>query len=606
MTATVSERVQCAVADRQDFQRPDRLHLSGWTGERMDASEQNRLMALDPARLLEGFRKRPGRQEWDGEYVGKWMHAATLAWAYSGDAALRKRLDYVAAELAKCQLEDGYLGTYLEGNRWTKWDVWVHKYDLLGLITYMRYTGNREPLPVCRAIGDLLCSTFGDGPGKRDIIAAGEHVGLAPTSVLEPMVLLYRLTGERRYLDFCSYIVRAWEQPNGPHLISRLGDHRGVNEVGNGKAYEMLSCLNGALELYRTTGDSRLLQIALNAWQDIASKRLYVTGTASSNERFQGDFELPNTGNVAETCVTVTWMQFNAQLLRLTGEARFAEQLERTALNQLLSAQRPSGTGWGYFVEMEGRKSYNDSLDDITCCASSGPRGLALIPTFAVTTDGDGAVVNLYEEGTARLALRDGTPLAIVTATRYPIDGRISMTLSPGEERSFAVKLRLPEWCDDPLVEVNGKPQAVKRGDDGYAAIWRTWAPRDRIQVDLHLKPRVMVGHHANEGKVAVLYGPLVLAAEDGPEPYPGQAAFAIAVPSSGLSALALTPVAATDRLRTMGGTEAFRIKAIALGGKGITRDGQPVEALLVPIADAGCNGMPYRIWLPLSAAPFD
>jgi len=601
MTAAVSDVVQCAVPDRQDFQRPDRLHLNGWIGERMEASEQNRLMKLDPARLLEGFRKRPGRQAWDGEYVGKWMDAATLAWVYSGDPALRKRLDYVAAELAKCQLGDGYLGTYLEKDRWTNWDVWVHEYDLIGLITYMRYTGNREPLPVCRAIGDLLCRTFGDAPGKRDIIAAGEHVGMAPTSVLEPMVLLYRLTGDRRYLDFCNYILRAWEQPNGPHIISRLRDHRGVNEVGDGKAYEMLSCLDGALELYRTTGDSLLLQIALNAWQDIVSKRLYVTGTASFNERFQGVFELPNAGNVAETCVTVTWMQFNAQLLRLTGEARFAEQLEKTVLNQLLSAQRPSGSGWGYFVPMECRKSYNDSLDNITCCASSGPRGLALIPTFAVTTDGDGAVVNLYEEGTARLVLHDGTALTLVTATQYPLDGRISITLNPSKERVFAVKLRIPAWCGDPSVEVNSRPQAVRRGVDGYAAIRRTWAPKDRIQVNLHLKPRVIVGHQTNEGKVAVLYGPLVLAADDGLDSDRSQTVFTIAVPGSGLSALAFTPVASTNKLKTLSDTVAFRIKAIALRSTDITRAAQSVEALLVPIADAGCDGTCYRIWLPLS-----
>jgi len=598
-----SDLVACTVPDRQDFLRPNRLHLDGWMGARMDASEQNRLLKLDPARLLEGFRKRPGRQAWDGEYVGKWLNAATLAWVYSGDPALRAKLDYVAVELAKCQLADGYLGTYLEKDRWGSWDVWVHKYNLIGLITYMRYTGNRGPLPVCRAMGDLLCRTFGDEPGKRDIIAAGEHVGLAPTSVLEPMVLLYRLTGEKRYLDFCVYITRAWEQANGPHIVSRLRDHRGVNEVGNGKAYEMLSCLNGALELYRTTGDSRLLQAALDAWQDIIGKRLYVTGTASFNERFQGDFELPNSGNVAETCVTVTWMQVNAQLLRLTGEARFAEQLECTALNQLLSAQRPSGSGWDYFTEMEGRKSYNDSLDNITCCASSGPRGLALIPTFAVTTDGDGAVVNLYESGTARLVLRDGTALALVTTTRYPMDGLISMTLNPSEVGTFAVKLRIPEWCGDMSVEVNERSQAVIRGGDGYAAIRRTWAPGDRIRVDLHLEPRLIVGHHTNEGKVAVLFGPLVLAAEGRLDSGQSQSDVMLAIPASMRSALKLTPVASTSRLKTAGDTEAFQIVAVSTKGTDNLRAGELVKALLVPIADAGCDGAPYRIWLPLSGA---
>ena len=218
-------------------------------------------------------------------------------------------------ELARCQLDDGYLGTYLPKDRWTSWDVWAHKYNLLGLIAYMRYTGNAAPLETCRRMADLLCNTFGDTPGKRDIIRAGEHVGMAPTSVLEPMVLLYRLTGEPRYLEFCKYVLRAWEQPHGPKIISTLQQARRVDKVANGKAYEMLSCLNGALEYYRTVGEDRqLLEASLIAWQDIVDHRLYLTGTASHHEHFHDDFDLPNTGNVGETCVTVTWLQFNAQL----------------------------------------------------------------------------------------------------------------------------------------------------------------------------------------------------------------------------------------------------------------------------------------------------
>src|SRR2546423_14477852 len=121
--ALVPENVAPVIADRQDFQAPDLVQLHGWIGTRIEANEANRLAKLDPERLLEGYRKRPGRQIWDGEHVGKWLHAATLAWANTGDPALRKKLDYVAAELVKCQLTDGYLGTYEEKDRWTLWDV---------------------------------------------------------------------------------------------------------------------------------------------------------------------------------------------------------------------------------------------------------------------------------------------------------------------------------------------------------------------------------------------------------------------------------------------------------------------------------------------------
>ena len=597
------DKVTPVVPDRQDFQIPDRLHLTGWVGMRIAANEANRLVKLDPARLLEGYRKRPGRQSWDGEHVGKWLHAATLAWVYTGDAALRQKLDYVAAELCKCQLDDGYLGTYLDKTRWTEWDVWAHKYNLIGLITYMRYTGNLEPLPTCRRMGDLLCTTFGDEPGKRDIIKAGEHIGMAPTSVLEPMVLLYRLTGEPRYLDFCKYILRAWEQPNGPKIISTLLTAKRVDKVANGKAYEMLSCLNGALEYYRTVGDPQILTACLNAWADIVRNRLYITGAASYGELFHGDFDLPNVANVGETCVTVTWLQFNAQLLRLTGEARFAEQLEHVVLNQLLGAQHCDGSAWGYYVQMEGKKPYSSTLDG-HCCLSSGPRGVALIPTFAVTTDADGVVVNLFDAGTAKLTLRDGTPVTLTTDTRYPGEERVLITVSPAEPKTFGVKVRVPEWCRKSSMEVRatGK-QGLKRETAGYWAVTREWKPGDRIELRFKLEPRVVVGDHRNQGKAAVLYGPLVLAADEALLGATNRSLHAVSIAGATVSALAVKPETAPDTFKSWPGAQVFKVNAIARRGTGGLKAGTPLQVRLIPFADAGGTGTPYKVWLPLGLA---
>ena len=129
----VPDKIPCAVRDVQDFQIPDRVQLSasGMIGSRIAKNEANRLVKIDTDRLMEGYRKRPGRQTWDGEHIGKWLHAATLAWVNTGDPALREKLDSTVAELMKCQLEDGYLGTYLDKDRWTEWDVWAHKYNLI-------------------------------------------------------------------------------------------------------------------------------------------------------------------------------------------------------------------------------------------------------------------------------------------------------------------------------------------------------------------------------------------------------------------------------------------------------------------------------------------
>jgi len=602
----IPEAVVPKVSDKQDFQVPDRVHLAGWVGSRIDANEANRLVKLDPARLLEGYRKRPGRQSWDGEHVGKWLHAATLAWVNTGDAALRDKLDYVAAELVKCQLADGYLGTYLEKDRWTEWDVWAHKYNLIGLITYMRYTGNMAPLPCCRRMADLLCNTFGDTPGKRDILKAGYHVGLAPTSVLEPMVLLYRLTGEQRYLDFCKYILRAWEQPNGPKIISTLLTAKRVDKVGNGKAYEMLSCLNGALEYYRTVGDPQVLQACLNAWQDIVNNRLYITGAASYGELFHGDYDLPNVDNVGETCVTVTWLQFNAQLLRLTGEARFAEQLEHVVLNQLFGAQRCDGAAWGYYVQMEGKKPYSSTLDG-HCCLSSGPRGVALIPSFAWTTDDEGLVINLYDAGKGSLALRDGTEVRLTADTLYPGNDKVRITIEPKVKKAFMLKLRIPAWCRDSKAVVNGKTLQTQCATDGYMHIKRSWRKGDQIDLAFKLEPRVIIGDHKNDGKIAVLYGPLVLAADAallsrGDLNGPALPLKTLAAAGPNVEALDITPEAAPPEVRSWTGARVFRLNAARRGAMGSLEPGSRTAARLIPFADAGGTGTDYKVWLPLAS----
>ncbi len=599
--AVVPDKVTPVIPDVQDFQVPDRAQLAGWIGSRIQANEGNRLTKLDTDRLLEGYRKRPGRQSWDGEHVGKWLHAATLAWANTGDPALRARLDHTVAELAKCQLEDGYLGTYLEHDRWTEWDVWAHKYNLIGLTTYMRYTGNLEPMPVCRRMADLLCRTFGDGPGQRDIIKAGQHMGMAPTSVLEPMVLLYRMTGEPRYLDFCKYILRAWEHPNGPKIISTLLTAGRVDKVANGKAYEMLSCLNGALEYYRTVGDPKILEACLNAWKDIVAHRLYLTGAASYREFFHDDFDLPNVSNVGETCVTVTWLQFNAQLLRLTGEARFAEQLERVVLNQLFGAQCPDGTAWGYYVQMQGKKPYSSDLDG-HCCLSSGPRGVSLIPTFAMSTDADGVVVNLYEQGTAKLKLRNGAVVNVTTETMYPHDGTVRMAIAPAEESSFALKLRLPAWCERPEIKVNGKPAMPERGTDGYAALRRKWSKGDEVELRFSLEPRVVIGDHKNEGHLAVMFGPLVLAADESLMGT-GRSLRTVRLEGATLAKLEFKSEPAPAAFRTWPGAQVFRIHAIV---KQDANGPAASDITLVPFADAGSSGADYRVWLPFGPPRVD
>jgi DUF1680 family protein len=527
-----------------------------------------------------------------------------LAWANTGDPRLREKMDYVVRELLKCQLDDGYLGTYLPKDRWTEWDVWAHKYNLLGLIAYMRYTGDTTPLAACRRMADLLCRDFGDGPGQRDLNKAGEHMGMAPGSVLEPMVLLYRLTGEKKYGDFCTYILRAWEQPSGPHIVSRLLAGQGVNKVGDAKAYEMLSCINGLVEWYRTTGQRRHLQAAVNAWNDITAKRNYITGAVSVQDLFRDDYSLPNAlgkygdpqAGGSENCDTITWLQLNAQLLRLTGEARYAEQLERVLYNQVLGAQRPDGRMWGSFVPLEGGKGYGD--DSCSCCVSSGPRGIALVPTFAITTDAAGVVVNLYDAGQAVLRLHDGIAVRLALATQYPCAGVIGFAVDPARDHEFALKLRIPMWSEKFTVAVNGAPFDAEKGPDGYASVKRTWKNGDKVELRLAVGPRVVLGDRTNKGKAAVLYGPLVLATEQTLLGEKVADPGAIGLASTDAAALGIAAEPAPRGLRSWPAAQVFRIHAVFQGknANSIT----PVEIRLAPFAEAGATGTAYKVWLPL------
>jgi DUF1680 family protein len=578
------------VTDRLIPLTPDAVKLTGgFLGARITANERSRLLHVDENDMLDAFERRAApHQDWQGEHVGKFLHAATLAWQNTGDPALKAKLDRVVARLLKTQEPDGYLGTYSPDHRWTSWDVWVHKYDLLGLLTYYQYTGNAAALNACRHIGDLLIRTF--GPGLRDINRAGEHMGMAADSVLEAVVLLYRATAEPRYLQFAHYIVANYDAPGGPAILASLEKYGSVRRVANAKAYEMLSNFNGLLELYRVTGDRRLLQDMLTAWQDVVRNRLYITGSASSYEVFQDQYHLPNgmRANICETCVTVTWEQLNLQLLRLTGDPQFADQLERSIYNHLLAAQKPTGDDWAYYTPLEGTKPYDAAT---TCCHSSGPRGVALIPEIAVMADADGGLaVNLYNSGVVSAPLKSG-PITLAIQTDYPRTGHISLKLTSVKHGArFPLRLRIPAWAVNPTLTLDGRPLPhVSLRPGTYAVIDRAWQRGDTLHLDMTLPARLIMGDHENAGKAAITYGPLVLALDAAHNP---------ALPRLALAELA----AATPndlRLDPPQGSPETGLTFATRGHIGPTQSAIALQ--LTPYADAGGDGKSrFEVWMPL------
>lgn len=571
---------------------PGDVRLEGWLGRRVESNRVQRLMEVDLDTLLAGYRRRPGKHPWIGEHIGKWLHAATLAWANSGDPALKARLDHAVNELLRTQEPDGYLGTYDPGHRFglypgADWDVWSHKYNLIGLLTYHEYTGSEPALLACRRMGDLLVRTF---PAEKSILKAGTHMGMAATSVLEPMVRLYRRTGDQRYLDFARYLVRAWEEPGGPRILSALLSHGRVDRTANGKAYELLSNLVGLCELYRVTGDPDHLRAVLAAWEDIVERRLYVTGSASQGEHFRGDHELPNHegAHVAETCVTVTWLQLNLQLLRLTGDARFARELERTLYNHLTAAQHPAGRTWCYFTPLEGHKAYGavqHGVAGINCCASSGPRGLALAPMVTYGMLHGAArepvlTILTFESSRARLLL-NGRELTVEQRSEFPFHGRSVLAFGLSEPVRFGLRIRAPDWADPVWVLVGGKPLEVRMAQGWVDVPARLWRSGDEVELRFRLGTQLVPGTHGNRGRSALCWGPFVMACDGGLNPgLPPLAALGWTVPMDGTCSYD-----GEGHLR-------FRTRALQ------ARDGQRVEAVLVPFADAGAGGGEYRVWL--------
>ena len=555
----------------------DRQHIEGILGERMRVNLEGRLLRVDETALIDCFQHRPGPQDWAGEHAGKFLHAAANTWLYTGDQRLKTLMDRMARNLIAAQLPDGYLGTYTDDKRWTSWDVWVHKYDLLGLLAYYQATGDEPALGASRKIGDLLVRTFGTGPGQRDIIAAGTHVGMASTSVLEAMVNLYRFTGDLRYLNFCEYLVRSWDQPNGPKIIASLLSTGSVFHTANAKAYEMMSNLVGLVELYRITGKEEYLKPAEIAWKDIVAHRLYVTGTTSSSEHFQDDLVLPGeeAANVGEGCATVTFLQLTWQLLRSTGQPQYADQLEQTVYNALLGAQDPRNGDICYFTPLDGKKS---PTPGVNCCVSSEPRGISMIPQLAWGRRGEGAAILFYVPGRVSVDTAAGA-VAIESRTNYPVDGAVELTVDPSKAVRFPLYLRVPAWTAHFEAIAGGR---TYQGEPGaWLTIDRQWAPGDSVKIEIDLTTRVVAGGPSYPYNVAVARGPQFLALESALN------RGVVDLQAAGPRTAQLKLIDAAGQLpATWSGKQAYRMEGLVAG--------KPKELVLVPFADART----YRVWL--------
>lgn len=496
------------------------VKLNGFVGNKLDELNQNRILAQDASHLIEPFKHRSETRLWQTEFWGKWVTSAIGAYQYNHNPELFAKIKQSVTELLATQTPDGYIGNYADNAHLQQWDVWGRKYTLLGLLEYFGISNDKNVLKAAVKLADHLMTEV--GPGKTNIVKTGNHRGMASSSVLQPIVLLYEVTGEKRFLDFANYIVNQWETEDYPKLISKA--LAGVDVADryphpkewfsweNGvKSYEMMSCYEGLLELYRVTGSPLYLSAVEATVQNVIRTEINLAGSGSAFEGwYHGhDNQIYPYFQTNETCVATTWIKLCYNLLRITGKSVYADQIEKSFYNALLGAVKVDGSNLIYYTQLEGYKTTGAKQCgmEISCCIANGPRAFVLMPRFAVMKRDNGVAVNLYCQSESKVQLADGVNVVIKQTTNYPESDSIVVEVQPDRESNFPILFRIPEWSEKSSICVNGQyEEKIETGT--YKSVSRTWKKGDKVEIKLDLRGKVVrMSRH-----FALTRGPILLA----------------------------------------------------------------------------------------------
>ncbi len=397
---------------------PADVKIQGYAGQKIGLCISDRIKKQDAEYLIEPFKYKNETRLWQSEFWGKWMLSAVAAWKYTQDPELMKTMKHAVDGLLETQLENGYIGNYSPQAQCTQWDIWGRKYSMLGLIRYYEISNDKKALNAAKRVADHLLSQV--GPGKKDITYTGNYHGMASSSVLEPIVYLYNHTNDKRYLDFAEYIVQQWKTKDGPKLIEKALEGIPVSERfphpevwwswENGqKAYEMMSCYEGLLQLYLVTQKPDYLKAVVAVVNNIIDTEINIAGSGSAFECWYHGIENQTqpTYHTMETCVTITWMKLCNSLLQVTGDSKYADQIEKTFYNALLASMKFDARAIAKYSPLEGRRhsGENQCGMEINCCSANGPRGFMLIPGFAYMQAENEIFVNFYGESEAKIRL---------------------------------------------------------------------------------------------------------------------------------------------------------------------------------------------------------
>ncbi len=514
--------------------RLDRLHAVTLPSQYAQCEATGR---LDNFRRVSGRSPAPFRgRYYDDSDVYKWLEAASWALAGRDDRELQALVDGLIDDIAAAQHPDGYINSYFSLERTDqRYSDLINKHELYCAghliqagIAHRRATGSEALFDVVVRLADHICTEF--GPEARHTADGHPEIELA-------LVELARETGNQTYTERARFFLeQRGLQPPKLGGSRTLQDHEPPVEAQEvaGHAVRAIYLACGLADVGMELEDPALWDAAERLWASAYEKKVYVTGGLGAHhlgESFGEDFELPNRSAYAESCAAVAGVMWNWRMLAGTGDPRYADWMETTLYNGMLAGLAQDGSHYFYPNPLRATSGHERrAWFDCACCPPNLARLIASLPGYLYGVSGGALWVHHFVAGQVDATLPGGERLSLQVETQYPWDGNIELTVREAPVAPFDLRVRVPGWCDDANVQVNGN--ATRDLETGaYATLRRSWAVGDRVSLELPMSPRRVVSDarvEANVGRVALARGPLVYCVESHDRPGLEQDAFAL------------------------------------------------------------------------------
>lgn len=486
---------------------------------------------------VEGF-------SFDDTDVYKTIEGASYSLQTYPDKKLQKYIDSVLVIVAGAQKPDGYLYTARTMNpkhphNWAGKERWVavenlsHEFYNLGhmiegAVAHYQATGKRNFLDIAIKYADCVCREIGNGPQQKKYVPGHQIAEMA-------LVKLYMATGDKKYLDQAKFFLDTRGYTSRKDTYSQA--HKPVVEQDEavGHAVRAVYMYSGMADVAAITGDSSYIKAIDKIWDNIVSKKIYITGGIGAHhagEAFGNNYELPNLSAYCETCAAIGNVYMNYRLFLLHGDAKYFDVLERTLYNGLISGVSLDGGSFFYPNPLSSNGKYSRKpWFGCACCPSNVSRFIPSLPGYVYAVKNDQVYVNLYLSNKAELKV-DKKKILLEQETGYPWNGDIRLKITQGNQ-DFTMKLRIPGWVrgnvlpgdlysyadnQKPAYQVSVNGQTVESDvNDGYLSIARKWKKGDVVEVHFDMIPRIVKANpkvEADHGRVAVERGPIVYCAE--------------------------------------------------------------------------------------------